>query len=188
MTYFRFALRQLRKSPGFSSVAVLSLALGIGANTAIFSVIDALQLRTLPVKHPDQLVLFGEGASGGIFNAFPNGNNPDLYSQPFFQQVSANNSSFTGVAAMESMLAEPHARLGGGVSELEALKIRLVSGNYFQVLGVGASIGRTITAEDDVKRGGHPVAVLSYAFWQRRYARDREVIGRTLSFNSTIFT
>jgi predicted permease len=188
MTYFRFALRQLRKSPGFSAVAVLSLGLGIGANTAIFSVIDALQLRTLPVKHPDQLVLFGDGASGGIFNAFPNGNNTDLYSQPFFQQVSANNSSFSGVAAMESMVAIPQARLGGGASELEALKIRVVSGNYFQVLGVGPSIGRTLTAEDDVKRGGHPVAVLSYAFWERRFARDRNVIGHTLSFNSTIFT
>jgi predicted permease len=188
MTHLRFALRQLRKSPGFTAVAVLSLGLGIGANTAIFSVIDALQLRTLPVRHPDQLVLFGEGASGGIFNAFPNGNNTDLYSPPFFQQLSANNSSFTGVAAMESMLAEPQARLGGGASELEALKIRLVSGNYFQVLGVGASIGRTLTAEDDVKRGGHPVAVLSYAFWERRLARDRNVIGSTLSFNSTVFT
>ncbi len=186
MAYFRFALRQLRKSPGFTCVAVLSLALGIGANTAIFGVIDALELRTLPVKHPDQLVLFGEGTLGGLFNPFPNGSNTDLYSPPFFQQVSANNSSFTGVAAMESMLAEPHARLGAG--DLEALKIRLVSGDYFQVLGVGASIGRTLGAEDDVKRGGHPVAVLSYAFWQRRFARDRSVIGRPLSFNSTVFT
>ncbi len=164
------------------------MALGIGANTAIFSVIDALQLRTLPVLHPDQLVLFGEGALGGIFNPFPNGNNTDLYSPPFFQQVSANNSSFTGVAAMESMLAEPHVRLGAGASDLEALKIRLVSGNYFQVLGVGASIGRTLSAEDDVKRGDHPVAVLSHAFWERRFARDRDVIGHTLSFNSTVFT
>src|SRR5580658_2866248 len=112
MTYFRFALRQLRKSPGFTSVAVLSLALGIGANTAIFSVIDALQLRALPVKQPDRLVQFGEGVLGGIFNPFPNGNNTDLYSPPFFQQVRVNNSSFAGVAAMESMLAEPHARVG----------------------------------------------------------------------------
>jgi predicted permease len=185
---FRFTLRQLRKSPGFTSIAVLSLALGIGANTAIFSVIDALLLRTLPVKHPEQLVIFGEGRSGGIFNPFPNGNNTDLYSPPFFRQVRANNTSFAGVAAMESMLAEPHARLGAGSAELEALRIRLVSGNYFQVLGVGASLGRVLTADDDVKSGGHPVAVLSHAFWQRRFARDRDVVGRPLAFNSTVFT
>jgi ABC-type antimicrobial peptide transport system permease subunit len=96
-------------------------------------------------------------------------------------------SSFAGVAAMESMLAEPHARLSRA-SELEALKLRVVSGNYFQVLGVGASLGRVLTADDDVKPGGHPVAVLSHAFWERRFARDRGVIGHTLSFNSTVFT
>ncbi|HEV8039498.1 MAG TPA: ABC transporter permease [Bryobacteraceae bacterium] len=184
---FRFALRQLRKSPGFTSVAVLSLALGIGANTAIFSVMDALLLRTLPIKHPDQLVLFGEGISSGIFNPFPNGNNTDLYSPPFFRQLHTEESSFAGVAAMESMPAEPHARLSGA-SELEALKLRVVSGNYFQVLGVGASLGRVLTADDDVRPGGHPVAVLSHAFWERRFAHDPSVIGRTLAFNSTVFT
>jgi len=184
---FRFALRQLRKSPGFTSVAVLSLALGIGANTAIFSVIDALLLRTLPIKHPDQLVLFGEGVSSGIFNPFPNGNNTDLYSPPFFRQLHTEESSFAGVAAMESMPAEPHARLSGA-SELEALKLRVVSGNYFQVLGVGASLGRVLTADDDVRPGGHPVAVLSHAFWERRFAHDTSVIGRTLAFNSSVFT
>jgi predicted permease len=184
---FRFALRLWRQRPGFTAIALLSLALGIGANTAIFSVIDALLLRTLPVKHPEQLVILGEGRSGGIFNPFPNGNNTDLYSPPFFRQLGANNSSFAGMAAMESMAAEPHSRIGAD-TELESLKIRLVSGNYFQVLGVGASLGRVLAADDDVKPGGHPVAVLSYAFWQRRFARDRNVIGRTLSFNSTVFT
>jgi predicted permease len=187
MTYLRFALRQLRKSPGFTSVAVLSLALGIGANTAIFNVIDALLLRTLPVKHPDRLVLFGEGASGGIFNPFPNGNNTDLYSTPFFEQVRANNSVFDGVAAIESMPAEPHARVGAATA-LEPLKIRLVSGNYFDVLGVDATVGRVLTPEDDRKPGAHPVAVLSHAYWERRFAGDRSVVGRALSFNSTLFT
>jgi len=100
---FRFAFRMLRRSPAFTGVAILSLALGIGANTAIFSVMDALLLRKLPVKQPKQLVLFGAGLSWGIFNPFPNGDT-DLFSQPFFREVRAKNHVFSDVAAVESHL------------------------------------------------------------------------------------
>jgi predicted permease len=183
----RFAFRLLRRSPAFTSVAVLSLGLGIGANTAIFTVMDAVLLRNLPVKQPKELVIFGEGKASGITDDFPNGKS-ELFSQPFYQVVRGQNHAFSDVAAMESMQANGHARIGGASAEPEPLKIRLVSGNYFAMLGVGASAGRVLTPEDDQKRGGHPVAVMSYAFWERRFGRDASVVGRTLTFNDTVYT
>ncbi len=181
----RFALRMLRRSPGFAGVAIISLALGIGANTAIFSVIDALMLRTLPVKHPEQLVLFGEGRTSGATDDFAR---TDLFSQPFYRQIRERNTAFSGVAAVESMSEEVHARLGGTSAELEPVKIQLVSGNYFSMLGVPASAGRVLTLEDDRLPGRSPVAVMRYDYWQRRFTRDPAVIGRALSFNGTVFT
>jgi len=111
----------LRRSPAFTGVAILSLALGIGANTAIFSVMDALLLRKLPVKQPKQLVLFGAGLSWGIFNPFPNGDT-DLFSQPFFREVRAKNYVFSDVAAVESMRDDVHARFEGVNAEIEPVK------------------------------------------------------------------
>jgi predicted permease len=188
MQDLRFALRLLRRSPAFAVVAVISLALGIGANTAIFSVIDALLLRALPVHQPERLVLFGEGRASGIFNPFPNSNNSALFSQPFFQEVRERRDVFEDVAAVESMRADVHARFDGTGSQVEPLKIRLVSGNYFSMLGVRAVVGRDLLPEDDQRPGGHAVAVMSDAFWERRFARDRSVIGRTLTFNQTVFS
>ena len=183
----RFAFRILRRSPAFTGVAVLSLGLGIGANTAIFTVMDALLLRNLPVKQPKELVIFGEGRASGITDDFPNGKS-ELFSHPFFQVVRGQNHVFTDVAAMESMQADGYARIGGASSEPERLKIRLVSGGYFAMLGVGASVGRMLGPEDDLKPGAHPVAVMSYAFWERRFGRDASVVGRTMTFNGTVFT
>jgi predicted permease len=184
---FRFAFRMLRRSPAFTGVAILSLALGIGANTAIFSVMDALLLRTLPVKQPKQLVLFGAGLSWGIFNPFPNGDT-DLFSQPFFHEVRAKNNVFSDVAAVESMRDDVHARFEGVNAGMEPIKIRLVSGNYFSILGVGASAGRVLMPEDDQKPGGHPVAVMSHAFWERRFPGNVGVIGRKVTLNATVYT
>jgi hypothetical protein len=136
----RFGLRSLRRSPAFTLVAVLSLALGIGANTAIFSVIDALLLRDLPVKAPRELMLFGNGRASGVDDDFPNGETL-LFSVPFFRAVQANNSVFADIAAEESMMDAVHVRFSSS-SEPERLRIRLVSGNYFSVLGAGAEAGR----------------------------------------------
>ena len=183
----RFALRMLRRSPGFTTVAVVSLALGIGANTAIFSVMDALMLRTLPVKHPERLVLFGEGLTSGVTDDFPH-RNQQLFSQPFYWQIRGRNAVFSDTAALESMSGDVHARFGGATAELEPVKMQLVSGNYFAMLGVRASAGRVLTPEDDSTPRGAAVAVMRYGYWQRRFARDPSVIGRSLALHGTVFT
>ena len=183
----RFALRMLRRGPGFTTVAVVSLALGIGANTAIFSVMDALMLRTLPVKHPEQLVLFGEGLTSGVTDDFPH-RNQQLFSQPFYWQIRGRNDVFSDTAALESMSGDVHARFGGATAELEQVKMQLVSGNYFAMLGVPASAGRVLTPEDDRTPRGAAVAVMRYGYWQRRFARDPSVIGRSLALHGTVFT
>lgn len=152
---FRFALRLWRQRPGFTAVALLSLALGIGANTSIFSVLDALILRSLPVKHPEQLMLFGSGRQSGMIDGFP-ARSADLFSEPFLETVRAKNDVFADVAAVESMTADVHARFAGPASELEPLHIRLVSGNYFTLLGVGPAVGRVLADSDDQKPAGIP--------------------------------
>jgi predicted permease len=181
----RFSWRLLRRSPAFTAVALLSLALGIGANTAIFSLIDALLVRSLPVKRPPELLLFGEGQDSGASNSFPGGN-PEWFSQPFYRLARANNRVFTDLAAIESMRGDGHARLADGT--MEPLAIRLVSGNYFSVLGVGAAAGRVLTPQDDQAPGVHPVAVMSHAFWKRHFARAPAAIGSTFTLNGTVFT
>jgi predicted permease len=176
----RFALRLLRRSPGFSLVAVACLALGIGANSAIFSVMDALMLRLLPVEHPEQLMLFGEGHAVGVNDDFPR-NSPDLFSQPFYRAIRVKNDVFSDVAAVESMPADVHARFNG-VSSAEPLKVRLVSPNYFALLGVRAAAGRLFSPQDGA------VAILRFGYWKRRFANDPSAIGNTLAFNGTVFT
>src|ERR1700730_4980765 len=138
---FRFALRLWRQRPGFTAIALLSLALGIGANTSIFSMMDALMLRSLPVKHPEQLMLFGSGRQSGVMDGLPE-RNEELFSQPFLKTMRERNDVFSDIAAVESMTADVHARFAN--AELEPLHIRLVSGNYFTVLGVGPAVGRVL--------------------------------------------
>jgi predicted permease len=177
----RFTLRLFRRSPGFSLVAVACLSLGIGANAAIFSVMDALMLRLLPVAHPEQLMLFGEGRSVGVNDDFPR-SAPDLFSQPFYREVSTNNAVFSDVAAVESMASDVHARFQGSRTSAEPIKVQLVSANYFCLLGVRAAAGRLFSPQDAA------VAVMRYGYWQRRFANDPSAIGGTLSFNGTVFT
>ena len=136
-----FAVRLLRRSPSFSLVAVACLALGIGANAAIFSVMDALMLRLLPVEHPEQLVVFGDGHAVGVNDDFPR-NSPDLFSQPFYREIRTNSDVFSGVAAVESMASDVHARFNAASASAEPVKVRLVSANYFALLGVHARAGR----------------------------------------------
>jgi predicted permease len=184
---FRFALRLWRQRPGFTAIALLSLALGIGANTSIFSLMDALMLRSLPVKEPNQLMSFGPGRMSGMMDGLPP-HSADLLSEPFLETVRQKSAVFADVAAMESMPANVHARFSGPASELESVHIRLVSGNYFALLGVGPAVGRVLMQEDDRHPGADPVAVMSHRFFERRFAKDTGVVGRTLAFNGTAFT
>jgi predicted permease len=180
-----YAVRQLRKSPGFSAVAIAMLALGIGANTAIFSLMNAVLMRPLPVSLPEQLVLFGEARPEGNTSFVPHGDT-QVFSYPFYREFRERNQVFSGVAAIQSYLTSTYARLTG--SGPEPVTLELVSGDYFQTLGVEAVRGRLFTSADDRTIGGHPVAIANYAWWQNRLGGDPAVVGRTTTIGSTVYT
>ncbi|HUE00037.1 MAG TPA: ABC transporter permease [Bryobacteraceae bacterium] len=164
----RYALRTLRGSPGFAATAVLSLALGIGANTAIFSILNAVMLRSLPVEDPQRLVQ----VEGNFTN-------------PIWEQVRDHQQAFSGTLAFSG---DRFDLAGGGESHFaEGL---WVSGDYFRVLGVPAMRGRVFTADDDLHGGGHagPVAVISHGFWERHFARDPDIVGKTIRLDRHPFT
>jgi putative ABC transport system permease protein len=169
----RHTARALRKTPGFTAVVLFTLALGIGANTAIFSLMDQVILRSLPVRDPSQLVLLdGPGAfQGRTFNA-------QTFSYPMYSDFRDQNRVFSGLLARF-----PAAMTVGWKGQAERVQGDLVSGNYFDVLGVRPALGRVFTAADDRIPGAHPVAVLSYGFWQRRFAGDPSVLNQTLTVN-----
>jgi putative ABC transport system permease protein len=164
----RYALRMIRRSPGLSTVAILSLALGIGANTAIFSLVDTVMLRMLPVKDPQHLKLVVKRVPGGTGRAF---------SYPAFALFRDHNDVLSGLIAFG-----PPQRVrmtsGPAASEFEQISRSFVSGEFFSVLGVNAILGRTFTAEEDKVPGADPFAVLSYDYWKGRFALDPSVIGK----------
>jgi predicted permease len=180
----RYALRQFRKSPGFALVAILSLALGIGANAAIFSLFDAILLRNLPVASPQQLVLLGRGRWVGSVDGMPD-RSWDLFSYPFYREFKERNDAYSAVAAINSIEFGTHASLDGGPMSLS--HIDLVSGDFFDVLGVHAALGRTLTSNDDRAPGSGPIAVASYGWWTRQ-GRTQSVLGRTVRIESTNYT
>src|SRR5215475_13930712 len=185
----RYAVRMLLKHKGFTAVAILSLALGIGANTAIFSLIDALMLRALPVQQPDQLVLFGNAESAGVTIGFPN-SSWDLFSYPTYRDFRQRNQVFSELAAVHSFGSRVHGIVRSGTSsgELEQINAQMVSGTYFSVLGVNALLGRTIDESDDVTPSAHPVVVASYSWFQRRFAGDPSIIGNSVTIDKTAYT
>ena len=181
----KFGLRMLAKNPGFTAVAVLTLALGIGANTAIFSLMNVIMLRELPVKNPQQLVLLGTGSSAGSTEDFAN---TELYSYPFFREVRQKNQVFSNASAMLSIFFTQMHGAVEGKADLEPMNVQLVSGSYFPLLGVNAILGRVFTEAEDEPAGGHPVAVISYSWWDRRWARNPAAIGKTVRLGSTVYT
>src|SRR5215467_5196203 len=181
----RFGLRQLRKSVGFTTVAVITLALGIGANTAIFSLLNAVLLRNLPVQEPQQLLLFGKGTWRGSMDELPN-RSWQLFSYPFFREFRQKNQVFSDVAAISSILFGTHGRVADGTN-LEKINVELVSGSYFNTLGVKPILGRTLNDADDRTPGGHPVAVASYSWWQRRFLGDGSLDHKTVSIGPVVY-
>jgi putative ABC transport system permease protein len=178
----RYGLRQLRRNPGFTIVAVLTLGLGIGANTAIFSVIDALMLRMLPVRAPQELVAIGDPIH---VHSWSNGTpRVDIFSYPLYCQVRDYNTVFSSVLA-SSHIDSLQIAIDSGA---ERARGRLVTGNYFQTLGIEPLLGRIFTAQEDRVPGGDPFVVISYAYWRDRFAGEPSVIGRTIRLNNYPFT
>ena len=167
---FRYTLRTFKKSPVFVAVAVLSLALGIGANTAIFTLVDQLLLRLLPVKDPQQLVMFwGRGRHYG------SNNGRYKLSYPMYEDFRDHNKVFSGMFCRHESSFSIAAD-----GRTERVDGEMVSGTYFQVLDVRAALGRVFTPDDDRVLGGSPYAVISYRYWQNRFAGSRDVIGKKL--------
>ena len=185
----RYGLRMLLKTPGFTLAAALSLALGIGANTAIFSLIDAVLLKSLPVQEPEKLLLFGKGKDVGWIGGFPN-RSWDVFSYPFYREVRRRNQVFSDVAATLSMTWSVHGAVNtsGASGEMVRIGVQLVSGSYFSTLGAHAGLGRVITDADDQVAGAHPVAVLSYDWWESQLGGDTAVIGRTVTIDKVAYT
>jgi predicted permease len=168
-----YGTRMLAKSPGFTAVAILSLALGIGANTAIFSLIDAMLLKMLPVQNPQELVALTDPAVSGLSIGISDGERGILSTREY-EALAAGTQSFSGMFAAQSDQDRNNARVDGKAPE--EVNSRLVSGGYFTVLGVTAAIGRTFTSDDEHGRGTAPYAVISYAFWQRRFGGSAAVL------------
>lgn len=167
----RYATRTFLRAPVFSTVAIVSLALGIGANTAIFSLIDAVLFESLPVRDPRHLVLVWEKPSAPL-------------SYPLYKQIRDRNRVFSGVIAFHAF-SDWNVGTNG---ETELMTGQLVSGNYFSVLGINPAAGRLLSSEDDRVPGGHPVAVISYGFWKRKFALDPSAIGKGIDIFGHPFT
>ena len=172
----------LAKHPGFTAIAVLTLALGIGANTAIFSLVSQILLRHLPVQNPDELVILrSPGPMRG--HVWSDGDEAQSFSYPMYKNLRDTNTVFSGMLARSTFPGSlaMHGQTERGAGEL-------VSGNYFEVLGVRPALGRLFTVDDDKVPGAQPVVVLSHAYWTRRFARDPGVLNQTLLVNNTPLT
>ena len=174
----RYALRQLRKSPAFTIAAVVTLGLGIGANTAMFSVMNTVLLRSLPVPEPDR-VFYLRVPTGQPDGAENTGNDDTSFSYPVFQALRQQHDIFSNViASVPLAIGKTSIRVG---DEPELAAGEIVSGNFFSGLGVKMARGRGFTEQDETAQS--PVAVLSYQFWTRRFNRDPSAIGKTLFVN-----
>jgi predicted permease len=180
-----YAFRTLRRNAGFTLVIVIALALGIGANTAIFTLIDAVVVRTLPVSHPEQLVAIGDPSRVSSLSQGPP--RIDLVSVPLYRDLRDRTRSFSGLVA-SGRTGRLDARIDGTSSSLERPRGRFVSANYFTVLGVGAVRGRVFDRSEDGAAGSSPVAMISHGYWTARFHSDPAVVGRNILVNNTRIT
>ncbi|HXN94270.1 MAG TPA: ABC transporter permease [Candidatus Acidoferrales bacterium] len=170
----KYTFRTLGRTPGFTAIAVLTLALGIGANTAIFTLLDQVLLRLLRVKDPQQLVLLT--MRGRHYGSNWGGN---AISHPMFRDFRAHNEVFS-----DMFCRFPNSASLSFGQQAERVSVELVSGTYFSTLGVIPAMGRVLTPEDDVVPSGHPYVVLNYSFWKTRFAGDPQIVGKTLMINN----
>lgn len=179
----RFALRQLRRLPGFTITVVITLALGIGANAAVFTLFDQVLLRLLPVQQPRELVRFEwTGGFSGSMSSF-GGDSNNYFSYPMYEDLRDHNQVFQG------MLAADKASVGvSWHNQAENEDAEIVSGNYFQLLGLQPAVGRLLTQHDDTAKNANPVVVLGYNYWKTRFAASHDVVGQTVLINGHPFT
>src|SRR6266436_7276580 len=180
MRDLRFGARMLRRNPGFTIVAVLTLALGIGANTAIFTLIDAVMLKSLPVANPKQLYRLGDNNNCCVMVGTQNGGSFVLYSHPLYEYLRDSTPEFSELAAFEPWTSDLSVRRNG--SAAEPYKGEFVSANYFNTLGVRAFAGRLLAPPDD-SASAPRFAVMNYQTWRQRFGLDPSVIGSTLNIN-----
>jgi predicted permease len=183
----RYAMRSLKSRPAFALTVIATLALGIGANAAIFTLVDALVLRSLPVPHPEQLVIVSDPAAvNSNWNGSPV---TDYVSFPLFRDVRARNTVFTDMYA-SGQSSTVDVKVGAGTADATAEQphARFVTGNFFSVLGVSAYAGRTFTTAEDETPGEDPVAVLTYDYWQRRFSGSTAAIGSVMRVNDVAVT
>jgi predicted permease len=191
----RFGLRMMRNNPGFTAVAVLTLALGIGANTAIFSVIDAVMLKTLPVRNPQQLALLDwtshadpdtlvQSLSGWWTHDGTGGMTCTSFSYPIYEQIAARNQVFSSLTAVAGNGSELNVSYNGQPGRADG---QLVSGTFFSTLGVQPVIGRALGPDDD-RAEASPAAVISYGYWQQRFGGDSGIAGRAINVNGLTLT
>ena len=174
----RYGVRTLAKNPAFTLVAVTTLALGIGANAAMFSLLDQVVLRLLPVRNPEKVVIVRETG-----NHYGNSYGPNTISWPMFEDLRDHNQVFSG------MFCRFPATVDIGYGDRTAqISAELVSGSYFSILGVGTALGRAIAPDDDAVPDSKPVVVLSYSFWRSYFNGDRTVVGRTIGLNRLAMT
>jgi hypothetical protein len=179
----RHAIRLLLANPAFSAVAVLSLALGIGGNTAIFSLLNSVLMSALPVHRPHELVILTDPGVRGVSQGMEDGER-SLATYEEFRQLQAQSVGFQSLMAAASSLQRIEARVASG--EPEEVAIRLVSSSYFTTLGVPALVGRTFDGREEPSAGATPVAVISHEFWRRRFGGAADVIGRPITLRGGV--
>lgn len=182
----RYAIRQLRKSPGFTLTAVLTLALGIGANTAIFTLVHAVMLKSLPVANPSQLYRIGDSDNCCVWGGLQREGWGE-FSYALYQHLRDNTPQFEKMAAFQANEPEISVRRSGSPAPAEPFPSEFVSGNYFSTFGIEPFAGRMLTPQDDAA-GSAPVAVMSYRAWEQHYGLDPSVIGATFMVNGKPFT
>jgi predicted permease len=182
----RFAIRTFRKEPGFTAMAVLSLALGIGANSAVFTLTNDLLLKAIPVQDPRHLVSLGKAEGGGVQGGISG--SLDLFPYQLYKQIENRREVFAGVCAYGSFPVVVGVRPGGSAGPMEQATSSLVSGDFFHVLGVTTILGHAIEPSDADAPGRQAVAVISYDYWRQNFSGDPAVIGRSIILNGTLFT